>query len=78
MEKVILGLLVCVASVQSVQAQASLPGSTTTSATKAEQEILELSKTKWAWMADKDVESLNGLFDEKAVFVHMGGSWGKT
>ena len=29
-------------------------------------------------MSDKNVESLNGLFDEKCVFVHMGGSWGKT
>jgi Domain of unknown function (DUF4440) len=23
------------------------------------------------------VDSLNALFDNKAVFVHMGGSWGK-
>ncbi len=29
-------------------------------------------------MADKNVDTLNGLFDEKCVFVHMGGSWGKT
>jgi hypothetical protein len=29
-------------------------------------------------MADKNVDSLNTLFDEKCVFVHMGGSWGKT
>ncbi len=43
-----------------------------------EQEIINLSKQKWTWMADKNVESLNGLFDEKSVFVHMGGSWGKT
>jgi hypothetical protein len=46
--------------------------------TKAEQEILDLSKAKWLWMADKKVDTLNALFDEKAVFVHMGGSWGKT
>ena len=26
----------------------------------------------------KNVDSLNGLFDEKCVFVHMGGSWGKN
>ncbi|MDN3549987.1 nuclear transport factor 2 family protein [Mucilaginibacter aquaedulcis] len=45
---------------------------------KAEQEIIDLSKTKWLWMADKNVDSLNALFDEKAVFVHMGGSWGKA
>ncbi|SEO79517.1 protein of unknown function [Mucilaginibacter gossypiicola] len=28
-------------------------------------------------MADKNADSLNVLFDEKCVFVHMGGSWGK-
>ena len=42
-----------------------------------EQEIISLSKLKWRWMADKNVDSLNTLFHEKAVFVHMGGSWGK-
>jgi hypothetical protein len=29
-------------------------------------------------MADKDVDKLTPLFDDKSVFVHMGGSWGKT
>lgn len=42
-----------------------------------EQVIKELSKKKWEWMADKKVDSLDTLFDEKSVFVHMGGSWGK-
>ena len=42
-----------------------------------EQEIINLSKDKWQWMADKNVEKLKVLFDEKSVFVHMGGSWGK-
>jgi hypothetical protein len=58
-------------------AQAKLPNSATTAFTKEEQEILELSKTKWTWMSDKNVESLDGLFKENCVFVHMGGSWGK-
>ena len=42
----------------------------------AEQEIIKLSKDKWQWMADKNVDVLSELFHEKAVFVHMGGSWG--
>jgi hypothetical protein len=41
-------------------------------------EIKTLSKNKWQWMADKDVDKLDKLFDEQAMFVHMGGSWGKT
>jgi hypothetical protein len=46
--------------------------------TPAEQEILDLSKAKWQWMSDKKVDTLNDLFEDKAVFVHMGGSWGKA
>ncbi len=77
MKKLILALF-CLVSLQSLQAQAKLPSTTSTSAIKEEQELLDLSKTKWAWMADKNVEALSGLFAEKCVFVHMGGSWGKT
>jgi hypothetical protein len=46
--------------------------------TKAEQEVLDLSKEKWRWMAEKKADTLAALFDDKAIFVHMGGSWGKT
>ncbi len=42
-----------------------------------EQEVINLSKEKWRWMSERDVDSLDALFHEKAVFVHMGGSWGK-
>jgi 4-carboxymuconolactone decarboxylase len=42
-----------------------------------EQEVIQLSKQKWQWMADKNVDQLTPLFDDKSVFVHMGGSWGK-
>ncbi len=42
-----------------------------------EDEIKTLSKNKWQWMADKDVDKLAKLFDDKSMFVHMGGSWGK-
>lgn len=43
----------------------------------AKQEIINLSKQKWQWMADKNVDTLAVLFHEKSKFVHMGGSWGK-
>ena len=42
-----------------------------------EQEVINLSKEKWNWMAARNVETLDALFHEKSVFVHMGGSWGK-
>ncbi len=44
--------------------------------TEIEQEIIQLSKDKWQWMADKDMDKLIPLFHENAVFVHMGGAWG--
>lgn len=58
-------------------AQASLPTSTTASSTKSDQDVINISKKKWQWMANKQIDSLGTLFDNKAVFVHMGGSWGK-
>ncbi len=42
-----------------------------------EQEVIDLSKEKWRRMAERDVAALDALFHEKAVFVHMGGAWGK-
>ncbi|TAE32527.1 MAG: nuclear transport factor 2 family protein [Cytophagales bacterium] len=79
MKASILGLLLSIATIQIIHAQASLPvaGTTTVSPTKAEQEVLQLSKDKWQWMSDKSMNRLDTLFDAKSVFVHMGGSWGK-
>lgn len=45
--------------------------------TPQEQELLRMSRDKWQWMADKKVDALSGLFHEKAVFVHMGGTMTK-
>jgi len=42
--------------------------------TSAEQELIDLSRKKWQWMADKDVDKLEPLFHEKSKFVHMGGT----
>lgn len=37
--------------------------------------LLDLSRQKWTWMAEKNVDALAGLFHEKSMFTHMGGSW---
>jgi hypothetical protein len=63
----ILGLILIIMCAQKSFAQNS----------STDQEIIKLSKEKWQWMSDKNVVTLNNLFHEKAVFVHMGGSWGK-
>ena len=45
--------------------------------TAEEQAIVDLSNSKWDWMAGKNVEKLAELFHENSQFVHMGGYWGK-
>jgi hypothetical protein len=74
MKKAIFALLIILAGVQSSDAQTA--NKSTSAPTKEEQEVLDLSITKWSWMADKNVDSLSLLFEPKAMFVHMGGSWG--
>ncbi|WP_139926340.1 nuclear transport factor 2 family protein [Hymenobacter sp. DG01] len=69
--------LLLLLSVQVACAQQKKDSPSTAKSAKTEQEIIQLSKKKWQWMADKKADSLATLFDDKAVFVHMGGSWGK-
>jgi len=44
---------------------------------KSEQEVINLSREKWRWMSERQMDSLAALFHEKAVFVHMGGTMSK-
>ena len=41
--------------------------------TAEEQAIVDLSNSKWDWMAEMNVEKLAELFHENSQFVHMGG-----
>ena len=43
-----------------------------------QEKIINLSKQKWQWMAEKNVDLLEKLFDDKSMFIHMGGTWGKS
>ena len=45
--------------------------------TKDEQELVNLSKEKWNWMADKNIDKLAPLFHDESKFVHMSGTWKK-
>lgn len=67
MKTLIFAVILTVIGTQSTLAQESLQ----------EKEIIKLSKDKWQWMSDKNVEFLNNLFHEKSMFIHMGGTWGK-
>lgn len=52
-------------------------GSNSSNKGNSEQEIISLSKEKWQWMADKNVDKLATLFHDKSKFVHMSGTWKK-
>ena len=78
MKSSLFGLLLLIISAQSSYAQPHGTITTATNPTPEQTQIINLSKQKWNWMADKNVDSLNLLFDDKCMFIHMGGTWGKT
>lgn len=46
--------------------------------TATSDQLIQLSKNKWQWMADKSVDKLEPLFHDQAKFVHMSGTWKKA
>jgi hypothetical protein len=80
MQATLLVLGVCLVSmiVPPGLAQAAPQADTKASVTNAEQEIVTLSKDKWRWMAERNVEALDKLFAPEAIFVHMGGTMSKS
>jgi ketosteroid isomerase-like protein len=73
-----LGLCFLMAAVQSSGAPQKPVEPPATTSTKAEQEVISLSKEKWRWMSERNVDSLAALFHDDAVFVHMGGTLSKS
>ena len=78
MKALILGLFLFFAGVQWSSGQSTPDSTSKRNYTKAEQEIINLSKTKWQWMADKNVDKLAPLFHDQSKFVHMSGTWKKN
>ena len=74
MKRLLIALCVLAASVPGSYAQEKPATPPAAAPTKAEQEIINLSKQKWQWMSERKVEPLEALFHEEAVFVHMGGN----
>ena len=65
----LLGLSLLMVSVPSAFSQAAAGSAGDTSAASAEKEVITLSKDKWQWMAERNVEALDKLFADEAVFV---------
>ena len=74
MKKFLFMAVMLVASTLSIWAQETAQP---TLLTPAQQEIIDLSHKKWDWMSEKNADALAQLFHDEAVFVHMGGAWGK-
>ena len=78
MKASVIGLCLLIVTAASSGAAQQATTSPKAPPTKAEQEVLDLSREKWRWMSEKKADTLAALFDDKAMFVHMGGAWGKT
>lgn len=73
--RVILLAILMITTIISVNAQSQ--NNANMKINKTEQELNNLSKQKWQWMSERNADSLNKLFHEKAVFVHMGATMSK-
>lgn len=73
----ILTLCLLLSSVSGGFAQPNRANAVPASPKEQEQALIDLSRQKWQWMADKNVDKLTTLFDDKSKFVHMSGSWKK-
>jgi len=62
---------------QAAGARSSPEASPSTIHASPQEEIVGLSHEKWRWMAARNVDALAKLFDDRAVFVHMGGTMTK-
>lgn len=41
-------------------------------------DLVALSRQKWAWMSAREVDKLESLFHDEAIFVHMGATFTKA
>lgn len=73
----VFGLFLFLIGVQPSNAQQKKSKASVVDLKQTEQEIIQLSKDKWQWMAEKNVDKLEPLFDDKSKFVHMSGTWKK-
>ena len=75
MKKIIAVALVAFSTAFSLPARAQEKGNPAPArVSKAEQELLDLSRAKWRWMSERKVDTLAALFHDDAMFVHMGGA----
>ena len=67
----IVGTALFMMAAQSAIAQPAPACPVKPSTSAADQELITLSKDKWRWMAERNLDALDKLFADEAVFVHM-------
>ena len=67
----IVGIALFMLTAQSALAQPAPASPAKRSTSAADQELITLSKDKWRWMAERNLDALDMLFADEAVFVHM-------
>lgn len=78
MKMSLLAICLFAVSTQAFYAQERPAPAPAAAPTQPEQEVINLSKDKWLWMAERKMEPLEALFHEQAVFVHMGGNMSRS
>lgn len=76
MKKLLLSISLLITVAMSCSSQSTV--SVAKNGANLEQEIKNLSKEKWQWMADKNVDKLTILCHDQSKFVHMSGTWKKA
>jgi hypothetical protein len=77
MKKYFVAALLMMATLPSI-AIAQIQPVVQTNLSAQDREIIELSRQKWLWMAEKNTDALSNLFDDKAIFVHMSRTMTKA
>lgn len=58
--------------------QAGTPALTASVPSDERQALIDLSRQKWVWMAERRMEQLEPLFHSSARFVHMGATMNRA
>jgi Domain of unknown function (DUF4440) len=58
--------------------ETKMTSSATVQQADEQQHLIDLSRQKWLWMADRNVAELDRLFHPSARFVHMGATMDKV
>jgi hypothetical protein len=75
MKSTLIGMCLFIAVILPTYPQTTNAVTASKNSASQEQELISLSKEKWQWMTNKNVDKLAPLFHDKSKFVHTSGTW---